>query len=97
MGVTSKNCTKEETVNQQHGTAKYQLKCSVCYLSKTINNGHFTTVVKNDGNFICCDDLNITLTDNYFLLNTAYMVVYDRYESSNPAFINTFLFFFLEQ
>ena len=81
----------EININIQQSSATYQLKSAVCHIGESINNGHYTTVVKQGKNYICCDDLEITLTDREYMLDTAYIVIYDRKESSTPDFMKPLL------
>ena len=81
----------EITINYQNGIATYQLKSSVCHIGESVNSGHYTTVVKKGNDYICCDDLHITLTDSDYMLDTAYIVIYDRKENSIPEFVKPLL------
>ena len=65
----------------------YNLKSAVCHFGQSPNAGHYSAVVKSsDQSYICCSDTSISQVNERILLNTAYIVIYDRAEYELPHY-----------
>ena len=62
------------------------LKSVVCHHGISTNSGHYTAVICKENGFICCDDLQEHGVEKNYILDTAYILIYDKRESAIPVF-----------
>ena len=70
---------------------QYELKSAVCHNGNTARGGHYTSMVRKGNQYICCNDSLIEIRPSDDLLETAYILVYDKVNEEIPHFVAPFL------
>ena len=69
----------------------YDFKSAVCHYGESVNNGHYVAMVKTGNQYICCNDSLVESASSDQLLDTAYVLVYDKVNEELPQFVGPFL------
>lgn len=68
----------------------YDFKSAVCHLGENTRSGHYVSIIKSGNRFICCNDLSITHCSEDDMLETAYLIIYDKRNVALPSFVKPF-------